>query len=181
MGRTSRNQEFAAGVVPPLDIELTTDRDACKVGEQVPVKVEVRNVSSQRLWVVGVLDGSEAGARYPHYTPLITGPNYQPPALERPEYTSPLRPQDFRLLNPSEGFDPTVPLGEAAYVPLICFSRFRPQSPGRYELTLTLSTDSDSDEEWLGTLPFSQEAALPLIAQVPHVKVESNVLVIDVD
>lgn len=174
------NQELTAGVAPPLNIVLTTDGEAFKVGDSVPVKVEVRNVSGKPLRVVGVLDGSEAGVRYPHYTARVTGPDYQPPTLERPEYTSPLRPQDFRLLKSSEGFDPTVPLGGAAYVPLVCFSHFCPPSPGRYKLSLTLSTDSDSDEEWLGTLPFAQDEALPLIAQVPHVRVESNVLVIHV-
>lgn len=159
---------------------LTAPVKVCSVDESVPVRVEVRNISGSPLWMVGVLDGSEAGVRYPHYTPRITGPGYRPRAPERPEFTSPLRPQDFRLLNPSESFDPTVPLAGTAYVPLVAFSEFRPQTPGRYELSLILSTDCDKDEEWLGTLPYAQDEALPLIARIPRAKVESNLLVIDV-
>lgn len=157
---------------------LTAGVEVYRVGEKVPVGVEVRNVSGLPLRVVGVLDGSEIGARYPHYRPRITGPGYQAPSLEGPEFTSPLRPQDFRLLKPSEGFDPTLPHGGASYVPLVAFNEFRPQTAGRYELSLMLSTDCDKDLEWLGTLPYNQSEALPLIAQVPRTRVESNLLVI---
>lgn len=173
-------QGFTARGVPPLKIILTTDKERFSVGEQVRVAVEVRNVSDRRLCVVGVLDGSEACARYPHYTPHITGPDYRPRTPERPEYTSPLRAADFRWLNPSEAFDPTASVEGAAYLPLVCFSQFHPPLQGRYELSLTLSTDSHSNEEWLGTLPAAQDDVLPLIAQVPHLRVESNLVVIDV-
>jgi hypothetical protein len=35
------------------------------------IKIEVRNLSQQSLWSVGVVDGSEEGIRYPHYLPRI--------------------------------------------------------------------------------------------------------------
>lgn len=171
---------FAAGVPSALAVSLRVDAGGFVAGELVAVTVEVRNVSRVPVRVVGVLDGSEVGARYPHYTPSIKGPGYQPPALERPGFTSPLRPQDFRLLDPSEGFDPTARLGGAAYLPLVAFAVFRPRLAGRFELRLTLSTSSADDSEWLGTLPYKQDEALALVAQVPRVTVESNLLVLDV-
>lgn len=51
------------------------------LGEPVPIEVELRNVSDAGVWVVGVLDGSEAGMRFPHFrTEVLHGGRtvYQP-------------------------------------------------------------------------------------------------------
>ncbi|HKX30918.1 MAG TPA: hypothetical protein VJ302_24725 [Blastocatellia bacterium] len=155
-------------------------------GALVHLTIEVRNLTDRPLWMVGVLDGSEEGLRYPHYRPGLTSPTVEPSWL-RPEpmplsdMVAPLRLQDFCHLQPGEGFDPTVPRDGAAYQPLKTFASFRPPAPGRYEFRLTLSTDSDQDEEWLGIVGYpGQDEVLKRLAQVPRLHLESNTAIIEV-
>jgi hypothetical protein len=150
-------------------------------GKPSPIAVEVKNVSASPVWIVGVLDGSELGVRYPHYVPKIVGPDYVQPKPEFPEMTSPIRPADFRLLKPGESFDPARREGGAAYLPIVAFDTFTPTTPGEYEITLTLSTASDRDDQWMGTLPsYGEKEPLERLAQVPRLRITSPKLVIKV-
>ena len=167
----------------PLAITLTAPTTPQAVGVIIPVSIAVRNISDRRLRMVGVLDGLETGFRYPHYLPVITGPQPLPPpeGLGRCGNVARLRLEDFRDLNPGESFDPTVPQREEAYVSLVTFADFRPLFPGRYELRLTLSTESQRGEDWLGLLEFpGKELVLAQLAEVPRLRVESNVAVVEV-
>jgi len=154
------------------------------VGMPIPIKIEVRNLSQQSVWVVGVVDGSEDAIRYPHYLPQIVVAGQvvaEPPPPEDP-LVGPLRLVDFRLLAPCEAFDPTNPHPGATFLPISTFSNFRPAVPGRYEFSLILSTQSQYPEQWLGS--FGQDAqrsaVLERIAQVPRFTIRSNVLEVEV-
>jgi hypothetical protein len=167
----------------PLSLILTVPAQPIRVGEAVPLSVVVRNVSDRPLYMVGVLDGSEVGFRYPHYLPQITALQPLPPPEGLPECgnVAPLRLKDFRLLQPGEGFDPTSPHDEIAYLPLITFQTFRPPFTGRYEFRLTLSTESEQDEQWLGIIEYpGKEQVLSRLAQVPRLRIESNVATVEV-
>jgi hypothetical protein len=166
----------------PLEVILTVPDGPHKAGAALPVRVEVRNTSGSALWVVGVLDGSEAGYRYPHYRPAIQAPQpAPPPESDGCGNVAPLRLQDFRRLAPGEGFDPTDGRDGAAYQPLFAFANFTPAHPGRYELRLTLSTASEKAEDWLGMLGYpGEEEVLARLKDVPRLRVESNVAVIEV-
>jgi hypothetical protein len=145
------------------------------VGRPIPVELEVRNASGDEIWVVGVVDGSEGGVRYPHYRPSVTraGTVVASPAPPEDPLVGPLREVDFRCLAPGEAFDPTRGEGGAAYLPLATFANFRPDEPGTYRYELTLSTESPRPEDWLGR--FGQEPhqakVLELVARVPRVAV----------
>lgn len=167
----------------PLAITLTVPPGPQAVGAFVPVTVAVRNASDRPVWVVGVLDGSEAGFRCPRYTPEIVGPRPLPPVEGMPwcGMVAPLRPVDFRELRPGESFDPTTAAGFEAYFPLVAFNNFYPPYPGRYELRLTLSTESAREEDWLGLTDYPQkQAARALLAKVPRLTVPSNTAVVEV-
>jgi hypothetical protein len=145
------------------------------VGLPVPVELEVRNAGGDEIWMVGVVDGSEDGVRYPSYRPSVTRGGAvvaSPPPPEDP-LVGPLREVDFRRLAPGEAFDPTRRDGEAAYLPLSTFANFRPDEPGTYRYELTLSTESPRPEDWLGR--FGQEPhqakVLELVARVPRLTV----------
>jgi hypothetical protein len=170
-----------------LSIVLTAAVDRVAVDDPVPVTVEVRNVSPAPLWVVGVVDGAEGGARYPRWMPIVEGPDGAFPLSEASDFTSPLRPADFRRLEPGEGFDPTVAAGGAAYFPLATFGAVS-QRPGRYTLALELDTAAPDDRAWQGSLPDRRPTAVSKAAQVrerlasvPRLRVRSNTVSIDVE
>lgn len=166
----------------PLQVILHVPDAPQPVGASVPVRVEVRNTSDWAVWMVGVLEGSEVGFRYPHYLPTITGPEPVPEPEGLPHFGNvvPLRLDDFHRLAPGESFDPTEPIHGAHYQSLLTFAQFRPPAPGRYTLQLTLSTESQDATEWLGiTETPDKEAILARLADVPRFRIESNPAVIE--
>lgn len=169
-------QETGDGVWAALDVLLRTPAGPHPAGRPVPVDVEVRNAGDADMWMVGVLDGSEEGIRYPRYRPSVTH-GYAivaaPPPPEDP-LVGPLRVTDFRRLGPGEAFDPTR---GGHYLPLATFGSFRAAEPGVYRYTLALSTESAQPEEWLGRFGQDQEraAVLDLVARVPRVTITASV------
>jgi hypothetical protein len=153
------------------------------LGTPVPIRIDVKNVSSHSIWMVGVLDGAETGTRYPYYLPEIRFAGHvvaKPPAPEDP-LVSPLRRADFHLLEPGAGFDPTTKAG-ASYLPVSTFANFRPSVPGRYEFQLVLSTESRSLDQWLGKFgqDIEREAVLERLQLIPKFTVTSNLLTVEV-
>lgn len=167
-----------------LSIMLRSPEEKQGVGMPIPIKIEVRNLSQQSVWVVGVVDGSEDAIRYPHYLPRIAVAGQVVAERPPPEdpLVGPLRLADFRLLAPGEAFDPTNPHPGAAFLPISTFSNFRPVVQGRFEFSLVLSTQSQNPEQWLGYFGQDAErsAVLERIAQVPRLTIRSNVLKVEV-
>jgi len=164
-----------------LEVVLGAASPLTRAGEALSISVTVRNVSGRPLWMVGVLDGSEAGYRFPHYVPSVTGPK---PLLQREQpwcgTALPLRLQDLRHLGPGEHFDPTVAIEGAAYQPLATFRDFRAPFPGQYQFHLTISTEVRDEGDWGGILAIpSRDTVLERLATVPRLRVESNVLGIE--
>jgi hypothetical protein len=150
-------------------------------GAQGIVSIAVSNTASHDINLIGVVDGSEAGARYPRWTPIVEGSAslFRP---ERSDFTSPLGPGDFRLLKPGQVFDPTVPAGDARFFPLATFETLSDQ-PGLYRVTLELDTQCDDERAWIGTLPVRGEEAERAAAavrarmrDVPRLRVRSNTI-----
>jgi len=167
-----------------FEIALRGPNEQARVGVQISIQVEVRNVSQQPAWIVGVIDGSEEGIRYPHYLPEVWRAGQMVADLPVPEdpLVGPLRMEDFRLLAPGETFDPTVRSGGAAYLPISTFRNFFPLKAGVYQFSLTLSTESQSTEQWLGRFrqDIDRAAVLERIALIPRQTVRSNVLEVEV-
>ena len=166
----------------PIEVVLGAPRGAWRVGETVTVEVAVKNVSPHVIWMVGVVDGSEWGYRYPHYRPSIVA-GHPVPAVEHEACgnVAPLQLADFVRLEPGESFDPTVPRGAAAFVTLATFAGFTPSSPGDYDSRLTISTRGDRDEDWLGMTGYpGEEAVKRRLHEVPRLEVQSNRLTVRV-
>jgi hypothetical protein len=166
-----------------LSVILSAPQDVHKIGQPVEVVIEVCNVSKSPVQIVGVLDGSETAARFPHYLPEIKASvEFELPEMEVCGTTAPLRTSDFRLLKPEECFDPTKSTGEASYLPIFTFQNFSPSQAGVYELSLTLSTESRRAEQWLGITGYpGEEKVLELLRDIPRLTVKSNVLTINVE
>jgi len=166
----------------PLAVILTSPATPCRVGEPVAISVEVRNVSGRPLRMVGVLDGSEAGFRFPKYRPEITGPaaGAEADTVFWCGTVAPLHLRDMRLLMPGKGFDPCLAADGAAFLPLAAFLNFRPTTPGSCRFRLTVDT-SGTEEEWFGrrNVPDGNEIRR-LLGEVPRGKYVSNTLEIKV-
>ncbi len=143
------------------------------------MSVQLRNVGTAEVWVVGVLDGSEEGVRYPHYRPSITldGEVVAQPGPPEDPLVAPLRPDDFRRLAPGEAFDPT------GRYPLATFANFAPPRRGIYRYLLRLGTESGSPEEWLSRVGQDEErdAVLELVPRVARLTITSNPLDVHVE
>lgn len=167
----------------PISIVLSAPPGGHRVNQPIGISIEICNISESPVRMVGVLEGSETGVRFPHYSPEIKASiKLKPEEMDVCGNVAPLRITDFRLLLPKESFDPTKPLDEASYLPLFIFNNFRPPAPGVYELSLTLSTESKNDEQWLGMLGYpGEEKVLKLLKEVPRFKVKSNTLLLRVE
>jgi hypothetical protein len=148
-----------------------------RVGQPIRLRVEIHNASNHGIWMVGVVDGSEGGVRFPRYAPsvMLDGRVVAAPPRSEDPLVGPLRVEDFHRLDPGESFDPTEPSHGAAYLPLSTFANFIPPTQGNYRFELSLSTESDSPERWLGRFNQEDERApvLELIEKVPPVVVSA--------
>lgn len=153
-------------------------------GRPVPLQIEVRNVGDRDVWMVGVLDGSEGGVRYPHYVPAVRrdGVAVAEPGPAEDPLVARLRMDDFRRLAPGASFDPTSPDAGASYQPLSTFATWACPQAGAYQYVLRLATTSADPEQWLGRVgPEGDLQPLrDLIARVPRVDITSNVLTVHV-
>jgi hypothetical protein len=151
------------------DLSLHAPAGPHPAGRPVPVRALLRNDGPGDLWIVGAVDGSDTGTRYPHWLPSVRRGAVVVAAPARPEdpLVAPLRAEDFRCLAPGGTTDPG---------PFPTFARFAPREPGTYVYALDLSTDSGRPEAWLGR--FNQDrSVLDLVARVPRMTVHAEVTV----
>jgi hypothetical protein len=100
--RVLSDQDGAAEVrigesLPMNESPLTVNAEVGRVGEPPRIAIALRNVSDRPVWVVGVLNGSEIGYRFPHYITTFEGPGPLPePELSWCGMVAPLRLDDFR-------------------------------------------------------------------------------------
>jgi len=166
----------------PISIVLSALARQVPAGAELAIVITARNLSSAAIRIIGVVDGAEAGARFPKWVPHVVGPKGRLSGPETPDFTSPLRPADFRLLEAGQSFDPTDPVDGASYFPITTFAHVT-EEPGDYALSLELSTEAPSAAAWLGTLPDRRpqaqsdaEHVTRLLTDVPRLHLRSNTL-----
>lgn len=168
-------------ILATLILTLIVPQSPVPVGQPIPIALELCNVSDHPVWVTGVLDGSEAGIRYPYFLPQVTLDGKTvvgPPTAEDP-LVAPLRLADFHLLQPGEALNPEGVLGEPGYTPLFTFLNFRPDRPGDYEVSVIFSTESASPEDWLGRFgqDVDRDAVLKRVADIPQLTLTATATV----
>jgi hypothetical protein len=164
-----------------VSITLTCSSPTIQTGAPSGVTIEVRNVTDHPVWIIGIVDGSELGARFPRWIPIVEGAvDVQAPELS--DFTSPLRPADFRKLEAGEAFDPSSTAGGAHFFPLATFEAIS-ETPGRYTLAVELDTRGPDESAWAGTLPDRRpeakgeaEEVRHLLLKVPRLCIRSNTL-----
>jgi hypothetical protein len=157
-------------VTGPLQLTLQVPQGPARLGEPVPIGVRVTNVGERPVHMIGVVDGSETGQRFPYYLPVIRGDAVVRPGPPEDPLVGPLRRSDVILLNPGDSFDPTS-ADAHAYLPLSTFANFRPASTGRYTFELTLDTRAPDPGRWLGRFgqEAEREAVLAVVRTIPSV------------
>jgi hypothetical protein len=167
-----------------VSILLSSPYNQYSVGYPVPVNIAVRNNADHSLSIVGILDGSEYGLRFPYYIPEICfgDTKFPEPTHPKNHWVGPIRLSDFYRLSPGQTFDPTAHSFEHAYRPLATFTEFKPAQPGIYSFQLHLSTMSEDPEQWLGFFGESiyREAILERVMHIPRLKVSSNILEVQI-
>lgn len=160
------------------ELRLSLLATPARVGEPVGVTVQVRNAGTAAVPMVGVLDGSETGQRYPYWLPLVRrdGRTVAGPGAPEDPMVRPLRVVDVVTLAPGAGFDPTVS-DRGGYLPLSTFGAFRPTTPGAYRFELTLDTRAPDPASWLGRYgqDAERDAVLALVASIPAVLLTAEV------
>ena len=130
------------------------------VGRPADVRVQVHNDGPGAVWMVGVLDGSESGVRYPLWRPAVwfEGAVVAAPPVAEDPLVGPLRESDFVCLEAGASFE----VGRLA-----TFAGFAPSRAGEYVYRVEVSTESPLDADWLGR--FNQEpSVVGLVGRVPR-------------
>ncbi|RKQ86776.1 hypothetical protein C8N24_4791 [Solirubrobacter pauli] len=152
-----------------LSLALLGPPGTVPVGRPAGVHAQLRNDGPDEVWVVGVLDGSETGTRYPLWRPTVErdGVVVAAPGPAEDPLVGPLRAEDFHRLAAGETF---------AAGRLATFALFAPAEPGDYRYRLELSTESPSDADWLGRFNQAAEVA-GLVRRVPRLTLSAGLVV----
>jgi hypothetical protein len=139
--------------------------------------VQITNVSSTPIMMVGVLPGSD-GLRYPLYVAEVVGPS-GPMRLRFPEdldYVRGMRVHDFVPLAPGAVFDPQ---GDG-FIPIQQLAWFRSTEAGIYRFRLCFDATVRDSRKWLGHARTTDRSRVEaLIQQVPAIRVWSNTLEVE--
>lgn len=160
--------------------EISSSKSEYSIGETPEVSVKIINNSGQEVYLIGSLDGSEAGMRSPQCYFSITKPKKDPlPAFARCGNMNALRSENFRKVEAGETFYPFQSDKKGFF-----FSSYQLQRkdhfrlPGKYRITFYYSTLSKDLQDYLGDGKSSEEL-VSLFAQMPHIELESNTIEIE--
>lgn len=163
----------------PLKCILTAEPSS-QVGRIPSVAVEIINQTDTDIYLVGNLDGSSVGLRYPHCYFKLIGPDGKP--VHYPFHgcanVNPLLEDDFVRVPPGDAFDPFKTFDSLGQLIPRNF-----QVPGLYHIQFVYSTASDSIGDWAGFMNqdvAGKERLTELLQRVPKLEVTSNEVVVNV-
>lgn len=163
---------------PPVEVVLTAESQTIEAGQVPAFSVRLINRSDETICLVGSLDGSDVGWRYPKLTAQREGP-VETAAIGRCGNMNNLREEDFVTLKPGQGFDPYD--AERGFFGNQVL-REKLTEPGEYTFTLTYDTDEHDIGKWWGFMgPGEPTAGMKRrFAKVPKGTFESNTVTITV-
>jgi hypothetical protein len=162
---------------PEFACTISSERATYKVGEAPALNVRILNKSSAEVHLVGALDGSEVGWRFPKCRLEIldsAGKAVVEP-YGRCGNMNTLRPADFVAVPAAGEFNP---FGKGFFGPHQLY-RFPVKTPGTYTVRFFYSTAARSIEEFFGDeRMLGQQGAAPeiqrLFDRVPKLDLKSN-------
>ncbi|MBC8290196.1 MAG: hypothetical protein H8E37_07750 [Planctomycetes bacterium] len=159
--------------------EISAKETNYVVGESPEIEVRLHNKTEQAVTLVGSLDASDMGWRYPYCIFDIKGPpGHLGPGIGRCGNTNPLRKKDFVKVAAGEKFDPFMRIDDYGFFDSsgLDFTRF--QVPGKYKVTFKYSTKSSNLQKWVGleAPPAKDSEVARLFGQVPKFETKSNTI-----
>jgi hypothetical protein len=163
-----------------LECVITSGRTTYEVGDIPELTFRIINRSTKEVMLVGSLDGSGEGMRYPHCRVEINDKAGEPVTARygRCGNMNSLRVADFVIVPPGQAFDP---FGEGFFPPALLSPGYFPvKDPGLYSVRFHYST-SDRVQDYFGDERMEGLQSAPLEIQllferVPKVDLVSNEL-----
>ncbi len=154
--------------------EVVPGSDHFRVGDAPSVVARIRNNSSEKVYLIRSLDGSDAG-RFPQVTITIDGPQggfKMPPGMARCGNMNALSVDDFSAVRPGDVFEPF----NGGFLP-IEFEYGRFAKPGRYTATFIYSTLSDDIRDYQGYPPKGRLSGqiVARVSRVPRIEIKQSV------
>lgn len=138
---------------PKLKLVVTSNANAYKPGDKLDLRIRIRNISPSKVRVVGSLDGSCTGSRFPRYTAQIlddTGAECTLDFGKRCGNMNGLREKDFVGLAPGEEFDPYTRVDEYGFFRHYALDRWSVPKAGKYTLVFTADFAETEPGKWDG-------------------------------
>jgi len=157
--------------------EISAKKTSYVVGESPEIEVRLHNKTGQTVTLVGSLDGSDLGWRYPHCIFDVDGPpGHRGPGIGRCGNTNPLRVKDFVQLHAGESLNPFMRIDDYGFFSSggLDFTHF--MVPGKYQVSFRYSTNSSKILEWVGIAgpPAQDSEVARLFPQVARFETVSN-------
>jgi hypothetical protein len=163
---------------PSFNCVLTSDRTSYTVGETPALAVTITNKSGKEVVLVGSLDGSDVGWRFPKCRVEIFDAAGKPvtAAMGRCGNMNVLRLADFVVVPAGGAFNPCGP----GFFSPHQFHRFPVSAPGDYTVCFYYSTsdrveDYFGDERMMGKTNAAPEIQR-MFKRVPKIELKSNQL-----
>jgi len=146
--------EAATHVPGDIVCKLTSLKDRYRVGDQPEISARIINGTEKAIYLVGILDGSERKARYPHVYYDVSGVEG---GLSETKYglcgvLNPLRIEDFIRVEPASGFYPSNPTDSQGFRQAAKLRNWSFVKVGGYTFKYHYSTENEDIKDWRGSV-----------------------------
>jgi len=170
--------------ISDFECKISAEKQTIPIGETPDIKVEIKYLGNEDVYLIGALDASGIKMRFPHCYFTIEKPTPDTVSnVSRCMNMNTLRLEDFIKLRHNSSFDPYMKIDDYGFFSSYEISRkenFR--IPGTYKIKFHYSTRSDNFEDYFGEdfNNIDKKELLELYAKVPNIELASNVLEITV-
>jgi hypothetical protein len=153
------------------------------VGDSPEAVIRIWNLSIQDVYIVGSLDGSNTGDRYPHLSIVVEGPagGYQREVFPGCNFVNPIRREDFLRVPPQESMDPYQHIDSEGFFPNLALERGKLTTPGTYRIVFQYSSNEPDVSQWYGGFAETRHedpSLVELLTMVPRVDLECSATII---
>jgi hypothetical protein len=162
-----------------IDCRLASLKDRYRVGDQPEISARIINGAEKAIYLVGILDGSERKARYPHVYYDVSGVEG---GLSETKYglcgvLNPLRIEDFIRVEPASGFYPSNPTDSQGFRQEAKLRNWSFVKAGSYTFKYHYSTENEDIKDWRGSVRETPSEVNELWRKVARVNIACSITV----